>query len=204
MPVCYFAPSGGGTPQKFPGECTQFTDWSADGEKLAYVFGQPPRIGVWDEKSGEKSEPLAQSPYAMNRFVLSPDNRWAVFRITITSNHSRTFVAPVRLGGPPVPESEWILIHEGTGSDRPAAAWSPDGRLVYLLLDTDGFRCLWAQRLNETKKPLGPPFAVLHSHGAAHAFISTGYGRSIAGNRFIFDQLETTGNIWTTTARISK
>jgi Tol biopolymer transport system component len=202
--VCYIAPSGGGSPRKLPPDCSQVTDWSADGGKIAYLFGQPPRVGEWDEESGERSEPLAQSPNSMNRFVLSPDNRWATFRMTITSNHSRTFVAPVRPGGRPVPESEWILIHDGTGSDRPAAAWSPDGGLVYLLLDKDGFRCLWAQRLNEAKEPLGRPFPVLHSHGAAHAFISTGYGRSIAGGRFIFDQRETTGNIWTTTAGIPK
>ena len=179
-------------------------DWSADGRKLFYSFGQPLRIGVWDENSGEKSEVLAHPRYTVNRFHLSPDNHWAVFRIAMGSNHTRTFATPIRLGGPPVPESEWILIHEGTGSDRPASAWSPDGRLVYLLLDSDGFRCLWAQRLNAAKQPAGPPFAVLHSHGAAHAFISTGWGQSIAGGKFVFNQTETTGNIWTTTAQFTE
>ena len=57
-------------------------------------------------------------------------------------------------------------------NDRPAAAWSPDGRLVYLLLDRDGFRCLWAQRLDAaTKQPLGTPFAVQHWHGCGAVFL---------------------------------
>jgi eukaryotic-like serine/threonine-protein kinase len=203
-PVCYVAPSGGGAPRKLPEECVALSDWSADGRKIVYLFGQPPRTGVWDETSGEKTQPLEDRGYWINRFNLSPDNRWAVFRLAINSNSSRTFTAPVRLGGPPTLESEWILIHEGNGSDRPAAAWSQDGRLVYLLLDSDGFRCLWAQRLDAAKRPVGKPFAVLHSHGAAHAFISTGYGRSIAGGKFVFNQIETTGNVWTTSAQISQ
>ena len=201
-PACYVAPSGGGTRRKLPEDCVAFTDWSADGGKVVYLYGQPPRTRVWDQNSGEKSEPLQDGGYWINRFHLSPDNRWAVFRVSTSANTGRIFIAPVRLGGPPTPESDWILIREGAGSDRPAPAWSPDGRLVYLLLDSDGFRCLWAQRLNSAHRPEGLPFAVLHSHGAAHAFISTGFGRAIAGGKFVFNQIETTGNVWTTNAQI--
>src|SRR6185295_17571088 len=119
--ACYVVSANGGTPQKLPDDCNALFDWSADGSKILY--GQGRRIGVWDLNSGQKSELLAHSQYDLNRSHLSPDNRWVVFRATIDSNRGRTLVAPVRWGGPPVPESEWIRIHEGTGNDRPAAAW---------------------------------------------------------------------------------
>jgi len=45
------------------------------------------------------------------------------------------------------------------------ANWSPDGNLLYFLSDRDGFRCLWAQRLDPaTKRPVASPFDVHHFH----------------------------------------
>ena len=67
----------------------------------------------------------------------------------------------------PVPQREWILVSEGPGVDN-QACWAPDGNLVYMVLKhADGFRCIWAQRLEpSTKSPRDAPFPVRHFHGA--------------------------------------
>jgi len=41
------------------------------------------------------------------------------------------------------------------GADCLAANWSPDGKLVYFISTRDGFRCVWAQRLDAAGKPAG-------------------------------------------------
>jgi pantothenate kinase len=45
--------------------------------------------------------------------------------------------------------------------------FSLNGQYLYFQSGRDGFRCIWAQRLDaKNKKPLGSPFAVQHFHNA--------------------------------------
>jgi hypothetical protein len=113
------------------------------------------------------------------------------------------FVAEVRGEGgeTPAPEESWIPITDGKGLDR-EAAWSPDGNLLYFLSDRDGFRCIWAQRLQPaTKRPVGEPSAVLHFHHARRSLRAVGnnvgaIGLSVAKGRLVFALGDVTGNIW--------
>jgi hypothetical protein len=58
------------------------------------------------------------------------------------------------------------LLEGKTGENVPR--WSPDGALLYFLSERDGFRCLWAQRLEPTAKtPFGPAVPVHHFHSRA-------------------------------------
>jgi hypothetical protein len=79
---------------------------------------------------------------------------------------------------------------------------SPDGGLLYLLLERDGFRCLYAMRLDPaTGQPRGEPFVVAHVHDATRQWGSTGYGSAVARGIFVANLFETTGNLWMTSLR---
>jgi hypothetical protein len=75
--------------------------------------------------------------------------------------------------------------------------WSPDGRLLYLLLERDGFRDLYAQRIDPVRGvPEGETFVVQHLHDPRRRWGSTPIGTAIVNNAFVFDQVEMTGTIW--------
>ena len=71
--------------------------------------------------------------------------------------------------------------------------------MIYNISERDGFRCVWAQRVNPvTKRPLGDPFAVFHSHNAR---LSLGTGTDVTfsdvgPDKIVFNMSERTGNIW--------
>ena len=88
---------------------------------------------------------------------------------------------------------------ESVGSER-SAGLLPDGRLMYLLLERDGFRCLYALRVDAaTGRPAGEPFLVYHFHDASREWGSTGFGSATVTGMFLAELFETTGNIWMTT-----
>jgi hypothetical protein len=99
-------------------------------------------------------------------------------------------------------ERNWIPVTDGSANDR-EAYWSPDGNLLYFLSERDGFRCVWAERLNPaSKNPVGAPFPVYHFHHARRSLTGLGRGRgevmSVARDRILLAVGEVTGNIWMT------
>jgi eukaryotic-like serine/threonine-protein kinase len=110
------------------------------------------------------------------------------------------FIAPFR-GKSEIPAAEWRTISESADTFVAAAGWSPDGSLVYFMSETDGSRCLWAQRLDDaTKRPLGPPFEVQPFHQPqvrlAAQWQPGAAGTAITRDRMIFTWVTTGGNIW--------
>jgi hypothetical protein len=103
-------------------------------------------------------------------------------------------VAPFKAYGA-IGESAWIAI-----MDDHVQAWCPDGKLLYVLSDRDGFRCIWAQRLDPaTRRTVGEPFAVFHSHDARISLKNvhdTGWLMSLGRDGIVFTVGERTGNIW--------
>ncbi len=82
--------------------------------------------------------------------------------------------------------------------DKPR--WSPNGDLMYLLSNREGFTCIWAQPLDpETKQPAGAAFAVQHFHhtqrspGAVHVVM---LDRDVARDKIVIPLAELSGNIW--------
>ena len=69
---------------------------------------------------------------------------------------------------PVIPTSAdgWVsVVPIADDSAERACGWSPDGRLLYLLLERDGFRDLYAQRVDAARgSPVGDPFVVQHLH----------------------------------------
>ena len=78
--------------------------------------------------------------------------------------------------------------------------WSPDGNLLYYQSEREGYRCIFARRLDPgTKRPVGLPFPIYHAHQArlSLSLISSGdVGLSVDRDKVVFSQGETTGNIW--------
>jgi hypothetical protein len=106
-------------------------------------------------------------------------------------------------GAARIPESDWMLVVDGERLER-QVSWSPDGALLYFHSERDGYRCLWAQRLDRrTKRPLGEPFVVQHFH-AARGSMTTAMGDpgsispSVGRDLVVISLGETTGNIWST------
>jgi hypothetical protein len=102
------------------------------------------------------------------------------------------------VGGAAAPESQWIPITDGLGLDR-NAVFSADASLLYFLSERDGFRCIWAQRLDRQVRPRGAAFAVVHLHNSKRSLgagATGAMGLAAAPGKLIFSAAEFTGNIW--------
>jgi hypothetical protein len=184
----------GGTPRKVCDGCG-IHGWFADNLRIL--------TRQWDESASMararavntvdlNGVDLIVAPARMGRLDLSPDERWLVFDQAGTHR-----LAPVRPGSLP-PEHEWVTVFErAPGSAERPCGWSPDGRLLYLLLERDGFRDLYAQRIDPARGvPVGEPFVVAHFHDPRRRWGSSSFGSAIVHNAFVFTQVETTSSIW--------
>src|SRR5439155_23190085 len=133
-------------------------------------------------------------PYA------SPDDRWLAFRRG-RGGVGKTIVVP--------PTSDRTIsadglntIDEPTTTGRPGG-WSVDSRIVYLLLDTDSFRCLWGQRIDPATGMLdGKPFAVRHFHRTIG--MSTSFGNTVTADGFLYEAADLTANLWKLTTPLQR
>jgi Tol biopolymer transport system component len=182
----YIIPATGGAPEMVCEACGEVTDWSPDGKR---IMGNTLNGQAWvmDLASRRKRDLLATRHWVATD-TFSPDGRWFSF-IDVTS--WRGYIAPVSKVA--IPESGWIDIIDGE-----PITWSPGGHLVYATSGRDGHMCIWAQRVHPvTKRPVGAPFAVFHSHNARRSLATaTEFWMSVAGGRMVFSMGERTGNIW--------
>ncbi len=185
-----------GSRERVP-ECTSNGGWSSDGKRLLCVGTVPARISVVDLHSRQVRGLLNHTTWALWNPRFSPDDRWVSFNAT-EPGRSRIFVAPVRRPGL-IPESEWIAITEGVWDDKPR--WSPDGKTLYFMSERDGFRCIWAQRLDASKHPMGQTIPIFHAHEAQRSLLNVQVGAlemSVARDKIVFNMNERTGNVWMT------
>ena len=107
-----------------------------------------------DDRSGR--DVVVLPPGRLERPSVSPDDRVIAFRRTI-QNVAKVFVGVVPAAGNAAltPDTSQ-QIDEPTTTGRPAG-WSPDSRILYLLLDSDGHRCLWAQKVDANGRLDGKP-----------------------------------------------
>ena len=146
---------------------------------------------------------LSKTPVYSNYVRISPDGRWMACVAYPRGDSSQIFISPMKHSGGRlkfVDEQNWIAATQADAKNS-LAAWSPDGLTLYYVSDRDGFRCIWGQRLDsETKRPVGEPFAVYHSHNARLSLSNVGHiwanGLSAATDRVVFSQGERKGAIW--------
>jgi Tol biopolymer transport system component len=174
-------------PRKVCAEC-EILAWLSD-ERRLLIRTPADVVAVLVIQTGEQL-PVVTSGI---RTFVSPDERWIAF-----TNRRDTFVAPFRPGNPPL-QNEWLRIIDNAGDGR-ATGWSPDSRLIYLLLDHDGFPfCLHAVRIDQdTGRKQGELIPVYHFHNPELRWGSTGFASAIVSGLFVADQQEYTGDIWLT------
>jgi serine/threonine protein kinase len=208
-PVAYSISASGGAPAVLCDHCGMATDISSDGRWVLF-FRAPQwltpseqtndnsRIGVLDRTSQKQVEILSHPDYSLYRGNFSPDGRWIAFHADRPGVETREFVAPFH-GTAIIPTSEWIAVTEGRFLDD-APRWSPDGTTLYYVSERDGFRCIWAQRLDPTtKKPRGEPVALQHLHGRQHSMSDVSLAElslAVSRKRIVFNMGELRGNIW--------
>jgi hypothetical protein len=121
-----------------------------------------------------------------------------VFSMARQGRARRLYLAPFTDDA--VPETEWTLIVDGADFER-QPFWAPNGNFIYFLSEPDGFRCIWAQRVDmANRKAVGTPFAVHHPHefrsslepipDVAHI------GLSVANGQMFYASFELQSNVW--------
>lgn len=180
----YIIPTAGGTLENICEDCGLSHSWSSDGK---FILGNSSELSIWlyDLSTHRATELFAPSNRRWGGW-LAPDERWFVF---YDGDHCS--IAPFRRGGQ-IAEDSLIEIPAGV-------SWSPDGALLYGELNRDGFRCIWAQRLDPaTKRPVGSPFAVFHSHNARLSLANQEAFSTpvVSRDKMFFSMGERTGNIW--------
>jgi len=135
-----------------------------------------------------------------NRPHLSPNELWLAFRARHEDGTPKSFIARFSPGHPP-PRNEWLEVQEPTTTGRPAG-WSADSQTLYLVLDTDGFRCLWGQRVDATGHLVGVPSVVRHMHDLRG--VSTSYGNAVsARGEFLYERTQDSSDLWRLTGAAS-
>ena len=187
----YVVPSAGGPPEMVCEGCGQATGWSPDGKR---IIGNPVDGRAWVlGLASRRKTALFSSRHWIATGEFSPDGNWFSFLDGVGPS-SDTVVAPFQ-GEGLVGESAWVAITKAGGPGN----WSPDGKLLYTISVRDGlFACIWAQRLDPaTKRPVGAPYAVFHSHNPRISLSAGGdLSLSIGPDSMLFHMGEQTGNIW--------
>ena len=184
-------------------DCGGPTDWSPDQRHLLYEPGATIAfIGRLDIASGDWTEWIRHPQFSLRGARYSPDGKWIAFHAETAASERRIFIAP---NDAQSNDDRWIAVGKPQGSRTVdfMPSWSPDGNLLYFLSQRDGFRCIWAQRLDAaTKRPLGEPFEVQHFHRSRRSLLrlvstrSEQIGFRVYRDRAFFAMDEVTGNLW--------
>jgi len=195
-----------GASRPFCEKCGRPDVWTADGRLILSPGNQR---GVWIRSPNGKQGTMIATPreFAKTGPDLSHDGRWLTLHTTSTvgrlTSKRQIFVAP--FSGGPIPEESWIPVTDGEALDR-EPKWSVDDTQIFFLSDRDGFRCIFARKLDRaTKRPLGELFPVLHLHSPGQSLMlvpNTGNVSIVpVANKLIFSMGELTSNLWLTEMR---
>lgn len=189
--------SHGGVPKPLCQKC-EVRGFLADNRRALAVTTRRTRIAIIDTATGASTDVVVADGDEVTRPHVSPDDRWLSFRL-IVKGSAKTYVVHLTPGRV-VPRAEWMEVQEPTTTGRPCG-WSPDSTVAYLLLDTDGFRCLWGQRVSASGLT-GTPFPVRHFHSTQLEEFSTSFGNAVAPSGFLYGFGRLRGTIWHLTPAI--
>jgi Tol biopolymer transport system component len=190
--IGYVVEISGGVPRKVCDSC-EIHGFLADNHRLLIALDDGHAIQVVDLRTGAVHDVVVASDGGrLDRPHASPDDRWLAFRRQrdVASGTVVVRLTPER----PVVVDKLEAIDEPTTTGRPAG-WSLDSKVLYLLLDTDGFRCIWGQRIDpQTGALVGKPFAVRHFHTTVG--MSTSFANPVTTGGFIYEAADVTANLW--------
>ena len=162
------------------------TDGSADIQRL------------WLDKAPnaeESAQTLASRPgYSLWQAHLSPDGKRIVFmglNPRSDNRQSAIYVMPSEGGN-------WLPITEDSHwADKPR--WSPDGNLIYYVIEKNGFLNLWAIRFDRLRgKTVGMPFQItaFESPDFRLPSLIEASDISLSPGKLAIDLQETSGSVW--------
>jgi Tol biopolymer transport system component/predicted Ser/Thr protein kinase len=178
--------AAGGVPTRLCTRCTAF-GFLSDNRRVLISTDAGAR--VIDTVTGAAQDILSTRGSRFARLHPSPDDRWIAFQYG-----GGVFVAPLT-PGTVQPQSAWQKIADPAGTGRPCG-WTLDAKTVLLLLDTDGFRCLWGQSIDAHGALVGQPSAIRHFHRTLTEEFSNSYGNAVTRNGFLYGALDLHGNVW--------
>jgi eukaryotic-like serine/threonine-protein kinase len=189
--VCYIRDLVSGRARVVYRNCGLPKDWSADEKYLLTVGAQA--LSVIDVATGTR-RPLVNNPeFTPKEATFSPDGKW----IALSSGRRgykalQAIIAP--FSNTPVDPSRFDVLT--TDPYHLSLHWALNGNLIYFFHQRDGFRCLWAQKLDpKTKRVVGEPFVVHHFH-RAQRYPWGGSWISVASDRIAVTLTDSTSNIW--------
>ena len=192
----------GGAPQPLCRDCKEAGDWypgrPPGGREHGRRHGLPRarrRGDGTDGAAGQQRRRAIAEPSA-------PQLRQPLDRLSGTEADQQVYV-PTFGRTRPIPETDWIAIGSREADVRPVG-WSPSGRMLYLFSSRDGFRCLYAQRIDVgSGRPLGEATLVRHLHNVRVAGGGGAVGdqhrcrqRGGPPSRIIFDFPDQAVNVW--------
>jgi Tol biopolymer transport system component len=183
--------TSGGLPKQICERCA-LHGFLRDNHRVLAESSDRETIRLYDIASGVSRTVVTAAAGGLDRPHVSPDDRWIAFR-----HSAKTFVTRFTPDQPP-DRKEWARVEEPTTSGRPMG-WSPQSDVVYLLLDTDGFRCVYGQRIDTRSGALrGTPYPVIHFHGndVVATGVSTSFGNAVSVEGFVYEAVKVRSDIW--------
>jgi Tol biopolymer transport system component len=183
----------GGVPRTLCRRCA-VSGFLSDDRRVLAAWDDGRVLGTIDAIDGTQRAIVRAREGRLDRPHASPDDRWLAFRSLVAATGS-LFVARLDPAVPQGPDA-WQRVEQPTLTGRPCG-WSLDSRTLYLLLDTDGFRCLWAQQV-AASGPAGAVAPVRHFHGGQmdRGGPSTSLGNPVTADGFVYERTEVSGNLW--------
>jgi Tol biopolymer transport system component len=168
--------------------------WSADSKKVLVVAPRSEGSrSTWFDLASGTATLAGTYPGQAARSSLSPDMTWLLHGAQAGPGRDKLQIVRLQGAGEP------IQVTDGSSFEA-RARWAPGGAVLYYISDRDGFRCLWAQRLNPaTKRPEGEALAVSHFHDSRRSAMGMRVAQidlAVSRNLIVFPLLERTGNIW--------
>ena len=130
-----------------------------------------------------------------SRIRFSADGKWIAFKFldSLSSRRGKIYVAPFQ-GATHISRTTWVPVTNEEG-EYGSPGWSPDGRVIYYSSKEDGYRCVYAQRIDlSRKRALGKPIAIYHAHGQPS--LPDGLRFSVARDKLVIQIMDGRANIW--------
>jgi len=187
----YVIETAGGVPRKICDTCN-LHGFLSDNHHVMASLADGHAIQLIDTRDGTTRDLVTVNDGSrLDRPHASPDDRWLAFRRN-RGGAGKSYIVGLPAGRA-VNADEAAVVDEPTTTGRPGG-WSLDSRVLYLLLDTDGFRCIWGQSIDAAGRLIGKPSAVRHFH--ATQGMSTSMGNAVNADGFVYEAADMTANIW--------
>ncbi|MBL8174107.1 MAG: serine/threonine-protein kinase [Bryobacterales bacterium] len=189
------APFEGGPERILCTNCCRDNVWLRDNRRMLCADMYNKSLSVLDVETGQSTVYLENSERKIAPMAMTRDGKWLAVTLR-KPNGWDVYLMPYR-EGKAAPVGDWILVGRPV-SAHPGVAFSTDGHTLYYGDSSDGYYCLWGQRLDAGMKPVGEAKAVAHFHSYAQKLAAPiGNLRLTASKDHVFLALhEVSGSIW--------